>query len=194
MLVISKQFTCLLDNTLNMIQGQSLTKIVIFSYKNNIGFHQLLIFFTRFCDVGIHQAAVVTRSFAGSASICALHLNVVKGIAAVNGQDVQSDRTPPQVFQVILSVDFDDLQIVALEQAADQQLSTLLVLENYCHEGVVNQTIFLDAFQFLLPFLVQIHGVITSFIFYTILKISSIGRIHSFSHGIFSFLSVHNVR
>lgn len=127
------------DCPVDVINRAAAAQYILLRDKNHIGFVQLLVLIAGFGDVGIDEAAVVAGAFYTCALVAALHLDVVDPPGGVNRQNVQTDRTPLQIPNVVLTVDTLHLQVCALQDDLQQEFGTGRILEHLVHEIVVQQ-------------------------------------------------------
>ena len=70
--------------------------------------------YTRFCDVCVNQAGMVSRPSWGCALVAFLYFHIQLRSGIINGKYIEPCRTSLEIFHVILGMYFGHFQVVFL--------------------------------------------------------------------------------
>ena len=156
MCFISEGFPHFLNDAVDMINRKSTPKYIVLCDKDYICLVQCVIRIALSGEIGIQQAAVISRPLCDCSTVTALNLDIVGTVFMIHCQNVKPHGTPLYIVQVMLPMDFFDLQIVPIQDDPEQEFRTRLIFKDLAHKVIIHEPKITDTPQIFLMLTLKI--------------------------------------
>ena len=156
MCFISEGFPHFLNDAVDMINRKSTPKYIVLCDKDYICLVQCVIRIALSGEIGIQQAAVISCPLCDCSTVTALHLDIVGTIFMIHCQNVESHGTALYIVQVMLPMDFFDLQVIPVQDDLKQEFCTRFIFKDLAHKVIIHETKITDTPQIFLMLTLKI--------------------------------------
>ena len=160
MCFISEGFSHFLNDAIDMINRKSTPKHIVLCDKDYIGLVQCVIRIALSGEIGIQQAAVISCPLCDCSTVTALNLDIVGTVFMIHCQNVKPHGTALYIVQVMLPIDFFDLQIIPIQDDPEQEFRTRLIFKDLAHKVIIHEPKITDTPQILLMLALKIKVVL----------------------------------
>ena len=154
---VAKALPHFLDCAFNVINGQIAAEHVVQGDENDIIFRQSVIVSSLSeRQMTVHQTAVIPCPLGNGAFVGGLDFDVIPPAAAVDGESVERDRMSPEIFDGILRLAVDDVQVGFVQNDSENQFRQLrLFVKTDRKKRVVNEAELSDHGAVFRPYLTE---------------------------------------
>lgn len=156
MCIIPEWFSGFLNDAVDVVDGKSTPQHIFFCNKDYICLVQCVIRIALSGEIGIQQAAVISCPLCDCSTVTALNLDIVGTIFMIHCQNVKPHGTALYIVQVMLPMDFFDLQIIPIQDDPEQEFRTRLIFKDLAHKVIIHEPKITDTPQIFLMLTLKI--------------------------------------